>query len=157
MKYLNRLVYICLIALCSCGDESEVYSSFKDVPDEVWNWDNPSQFEFTISNNQVTYNQHINLRLTENYPKSNIYVQSQMVTPKGDTLKQLHNFLLFSKEGVSLGNKSGKLLNYSFDIAANKPLEKGTYRVTIIQHTRVFELAGVNAVGFSVSQGDPVF
>lgn len=157
MKYLTRLSLILIITFYSCGDEDAIYSSFMDIPKEVWNWDNPSQFEFNISDDKTTYNQQIDFRLTENYPKSNIYVQSQIITPKGDTLKELHNFMLFSKEGVSLGKKSGKLLNYTFGIAMNKPMAKGPYKAKIIQHTSVFELEGVNAVGFSISKGEPVF
>jgi len=157
MKYWHKLSLVVILSISSCGNDIDIYSSFKDIPSEVWNWDNPSNFEFTIIDDQVTYNQHVELRLTENYPKSNIYLQSEIVSPKGDTINKLHNFMLFSKEGVSLGSKSGKLLNYSFEIATHKPLPKGKYQVKLIQHTRVFELQGINAVGFSVSKGEPVF
>lgn len=156
MKFYHSLLII-LFTATACNNEDITYTEFKDIANETWNWDDPCIFEYEITNNKVTYNQFIDLRLTDNYPKSNIYIHAEIITPDGDTLNELFNLLLFNREGVTLGEKSGKLMNYSKKIAKNKALENGKYRVKLIQHTRVFELEGVTAVGFSLKKGDPVF
>jgi gliding motility-associated lipoprotein GldH len=159
MKFYPKslIVFFLILSANACNNEDITFTKFTDISGETWTWDDPCSFEFEITDDNITYNRYIDLRLTDNYPKSNIHIQSQTITPAGDTINTLFPLLLFNVEGVTLGKKSGKLMNYSKPIAHNERLEKGKYTVKLIQHTRVFELNGVNAVGYSIHRGDPVF
>lgn len=160
MKFYPRLfsALFCLLIFSSCGNEEVVFTEYTDIPSETWNWDNPALFEFEITDDQTTYNKFINLRLTDAYPKANIYILAELANDQGDTLEKPYNLKLFSEEGSTLGKKSGKLMNYKVPIdKSNQILKKGKYKLKFIQHTRVFELKGVNAVGFTLEKGEPVF
>jgi gliding motility-associated lipoprotein GldH len=161
MKYYKTfktaVCLICIALLSGCQDKNTITKEYTNVNAEVWNWDDPKSFKFDVLDGNHTYNQYIHLRLTDNYPKSNIYIKSYTIQGM-DTVKKLHNLLLFSAEGKSLGKRGSKFMSYRIPIVKNQKLKINTpYSITLEQHTRVFELKGVNAVGFEVEKGDPVF
>jgi len=144
--------------LIGCNAENVVHTDFDDIPQETWKWDNPVSFEFEVEDSTITYNHFINFRLTDRYAKSNIYVIRKIINPFGDTSEQLLNSILFSPEGAAKGSKSGRFINIQSPIEVNeKEAIMGKYRVILIQHTREFDLAGVNAIGYTVTKGEPVF
>ncbi len=159
MKYFLNITIALLICFGStgCGNEQITYIQYKDLPKEVWNWDDALFFEYTIEDSLFTYNGELNVRVTDDFPKSNIYIQSQTISPSGDTTHQLHNLILCSPEGVTTGKRSGKLMNCGGTVFTNRTLQNGTYKVKLTQHTRVFDLKGVNAIGLTIAKGDPVF
>lgn len=158
MKSFPKITFIAAILLFSaCTDEKEVFTKYRDINGEAWAWDSPCAFEFNIADSAYTHDFYINLRLTENYPKSNMYIQSRLITPNNDTINQLYNVLLFNNEGASLGKRTGKLFNYKEAITRNNHWENGTYQVLLTQFTREFDLNGVNAVGIDIRKGEPIF
>lgn len=161
MKYyktVNKTLFCALsILLFSCGNKNTVTKEYQNVSSEIWKWDDPKSFEYSILDGDYTYNHYVHLRLTDNYPKANIYIKSYTIAGN-DTVKKLHNLKLFSPEGNSLGDKGGKFMSYRLPIVKNKNQKiKTPYKIILEQHTRVFDLKGVNAVGFEVEKGDPVF
>ena len=158
MKFLTNSFFISFILLIfGCSNKNEVFVEYKDLPSETWKWDNPLDFEFEIKDSVYTHNFNINLRLTDAYPKSNIYIQGKWIMPSGDTINKLYNLLLFNTEGASFGEKSGKFLNYCLNINKNNNLPNGKYKITLTQFTRSFELNGINALGIGIYKGEPVF
>ena len=145
-----------IICQVGCGNDKMVYKEYQNVSGEVWRWDDLKTFEFNITSKEVTYNRYIHLRLTDNYPKANIYLKSMLIHDN-DSVKHLHNIKLFSPEGVSEGKKGSKFISYRVNLFKNQRLKAGKYKVVLEQHTRVFDLKGVNAVGYEIEKGEPVF
>lgn len=158
MKLFHKAtVFIAFIAFQQCTDPNLISKQYINVSQEVWEWDEPKTFTFEVLDAEFTYNQYLHLRLTDDYPKSNIYIKSYLIYAK-DTAIELHNLNLFSPEGKALGKRGSKFITYRLPIALNQALKKDTtYTMVLEQHTREFELSGVNAVGFEVEKGDPVF
>jgi len=161
MKYWHKIVAFSMslsLSLMACNTKNVVHTNFDDIPQETWKWDNAISFEFDIDDSTITYNHFINYRLTDRYAKANIYVIRKIINPLGDTSEQLLNSILFTPEGTAKGSKSGRFINIESPIEVNrKVVIMGKYRVILIQHTREFDLAGVNAIGYTVTKGEPVF
>ncbi len=161
MKYLNKTVIIiaAAISLFACNTDNFVHTKAIDIPGETWKWDNPITFEYEITDSNTTYNHLFQIRLTDKYAKANIYFTRKMINPNGDTLPEtLFNCQLFTEEGAVIGKKSGRFFNVETLLEKNlKTNVLGKYKVILTQHTREFELHGVNAVGYAVTKGEPVF
>lgn len=152
-------IIILLIMLSSC-DSNRVFDEYKSVPD-AWPKDSEIAFKVTPPDSTKAYNLFVNLRNTNEYKFSNLFLIVEMEYPHGKTIKDTLEYEMTKKTGELLGEglmdiKENKLWYKGYD----EPFvfeEKGEYHISIQQAMRnngdingVDNLVGITEVGFRI-------
>ena len=160
-KINNFFVIPCaLLLLVIACDSKQVYDAYQSVP-EKWHKDSLITFKLTAPDTTNAYNLHINLRNTNDYQYSNLFLIAELQYPNGKTIKDTLEYKIAAPNGELLGKgftdvKESKLWYKGYD----EPFifkESGDYIVTLQQAMRrngdvngVLELEGVTDIGFRV-------
>lgn len=160
MRQINVLLWLIALALLfiSC-DSKSVYDVYKPVPN-AWHKDSIVSFNITPPDSIKPYNLFINLRNTEAYKYSNLYLIVEMDFPHGKIIKDTLEYRMADPSGKLLGDgmtdiKENKLWYKEGVVFA----ESGDYTVKIQQAMRengkvdgVEALEGITDVGFRIEK-----
>ena len=156
----NKVLWFlaCCLLVASC-DSKRVYDVYKSVPNH-WHKDSIVSFHITPPDSIKPYNLFINLRNTEAYKYSNLYLIVEMDFPHGKIIKDTLEYRMADPTGKLLGDgitgvKENKLWYKEGVVFA----ESGDYTVKIQQAMRengkvdgVEELDGITDVGFRIEK-----
>jgi len=151
---------ICLLVLVMSCDSKQVFDEYKSVPNQ-WQKDTVIEFNFSAPDTINPYNLFVNLRNTNDYKFSNLFLIVEMDYPNGKVTKDTLEYTMAKPSGELLGEgftdvKENKLWFKGYD----KPFtfsENGEYKV-VIQHAMrangdvkgVNQLQGVTDIGFRI-------
>ncbi|MEZ4801634.1 MAG: gliding motility lipoprotein GldH [Gelidibacter sp.] len=153
------LVIILIVLLSSC-DSNRVFDEYKSVPNE-WQKDSIISFMVTPPDSIKPYNLFVNIRNTNSYKFSNLFLIVEMVYPHGKTTKDTLEYQMAKPDGQLLGEgftdiKENKLWYKGFE----EPFvfeEVGAYHINIQHAMRnngdvngVDKLEGITDVGFRI-------
>lgn len=159
-KYWMPFVVL-VISIMSC-DSKRVFDEYQSVSG-AWHKDKAIEFKLVPPDTTKTYNLFINLRNTEAYKFSNLYLIVELNYPNGKALKDTLSYAMARKDGTLLGTgfsdiKENKLW-YKGHEAPFVFEETGEYRVSIQQAMRengrvsgIDKLEGITDVGFRIEQ-----
>jgi gliding motility-associated lipoprotein GldH len=154
-----KIYIVFSLVLLSCNSKTE-FSKYQSLPNETWFLNN--KIVFNVDNTDTIFNKNVflNIRNTNNYPFSSLFLIAKIETPAKkqiiDTLeyKMADNFGNWLGSGIS-NLKENKLIykqNYHFS-------KKGNYTFTIQQATRgnndiegSMPLKGISDVGLSIEK-----
>lgn len=155
------LVLFGCFLITSC-DSNAVFDEYKSVPNQ-WNKDSIISFNFKAPDTLSTYNLYVNLRNTDAYKFSNLFLLVELNYPNGKAVKDTLEYKMAAPNGELLGTgfsdvKENKLWFRGF----KKPFkfnEEGDYTVNIQHAMRnngdvngVENLKGITDIGFRVEQ-----
>ena len=155
----NKVLFLVLVfslVMVSC-DSKRIYDDYKSVPDE-WNKDSIITFKINPPDSIKPYNLFVDLRNTNEYKYSNIFLIVEMVFPHGRTIKDTLEYRMTDPSGKFLGTglmdvKENKLW-YKEGVVFK---EAGEYTVNIQHAMRengkihgVVSLEGITDVGFRI-------
>lgn len=152
---------VLVISIMSC-DSKRVFDEYQSVLG-VWDKDNAIEFKLMPPDTTKAYNLFINLRNTDAYKFSNLYLIVEFNYPNGKTLKDTLSYAMARKDGTFLGTgfsdiKENKLWYKGHEVPFVFE-ENGEYRVSIQQAMRengrvngVDKLEGITDVGFRIEQ-----
>lgn len=152
---LLTILMFCFVAV-SC-DSKRVFDEYKTVPNG-WHKDSIVSFKIHPPDSIKPYNLFVNLRNTNQYKYSNIFLIVEMVFPHGKTLKDTLEYRMTDPSGKFLGTgltdvKENKLW-YKEHVVFQ---EAGEYTINIQQAMRengkvngVVSLKGITDVGFRI-------
>jgi gliding motility-associated lipoprotein GldH len=161
---LKNSLWVVLIScgfFCSC-DSNRVFDEYKSVPNH-WNKDSIISFNVTPPDSINDYNLFVNLRNTNEYKYSNLFLIVEMDYPNGKTLKDTLEYKMADPSGKLLGTgftdvKENKLWYKGYD----KPFvfnEIGEYKINIQHAMRqngqingIDNLEGITDIGFRIEQ-----
>lgn len=150
------IVLTSVLLVFSC-DSNQIFDEYKSVPNH-WNKDTLMSFTVTPPDSTKLYNLFINVRNTNDYKFSNLFLIAEINFPNGKTVKDTLEYQMAKPNGTLLGQgftdvKENKLWykeRVQFD-------EAGTYTVTIQHAMRnngevngVDNLEGITDVGFRI-------
>jgi len=147
------LLFGLAILACSCGVQP--IEKFDKIKDMTWKVNEPSQFTIDIKDTG-RYLALIQLRYTQNYSFSNIWVGLNEKKPDGKEEKTRFNIPLFDLSGRPFGASTGKLFDRGYpddniegkDIGLTFQFPKpGPYVLTLTQQMRPDELPGIAETG----------
>jgi gliding motility-associated lipoprotein GldH len=159
-SWLFLLIISCFF-ITSC-DSNAVYDVYKSVPNQ-WNKDSVATFNFKAPDTTSNYNLFVNLRNTDAYKFSNLFLIVELNYPNGKAVKDTLEYKMAAPNGELLGTgfsdiKENKLWYRGFE-APFKFNEEGDYIVTIQHAMRnngdvngITNLEGITDVGFRVEQ-----
>ena len=149
-----------MFVLFSACDSNRVFDEYKSVPNE-WTKDDVISFNLTPQDSIKPYNLFVNIRNTNAYKFSNLFLIVEMVYPHGKTIKDTLEYQMAKPNGELMGEgitdiKENKLWYKGYE----KPFifeEKGEYNIKIQHAMRnngevngVDNLEGITDVGFRV-------
>ncbi|WP_299363890.1 gliding motility lipoprotein GldH [Winogradskyella sp.] len=155
------LAIISLVLITSC-DSKAVYDEYKSVPNK-WHKDSIASFNFKAPDTLNNYNLYVNLRNTNEYPFSNLFLIVELNYPNGKAVIDTLEYKMAAPNGELLGSgftdlKENKLWYRGY----KSPFrfgEKGDYVVNIQHAMRkngdvkgVVKLEGITDIGFRVEQ-----
>lgn len=155
----NRLSWIFIVTglLAVSCDSNQIFDQYKSVPNQ-WHKDSLISFTVTPPDSIKLYNLFINVRSTNDYKFSNLFLITEMNFPHGKTITDTLEYRMAKPNGELLGEgftdiKENKLWykdGVKFD-------EVGDYKITIQHAMRnngqvdgVDNLEGITDVGFRV-------
>ncbi len=150
-------VIVAFITLVSC-DKNHVFDSYTTMETRGWHKDSIVSFNLPVMDSLKTYNLFFNIRNTNDYKFSNLFVITSIDFPNGkkelDTLE--YEMAKPNGEWLGVGISSIKESKLWFK-EQFKFNEKGTYKVSIKQAMRtngseygVLFLKGITDIGFRV-------
>lgn len=139
IRMKNKSIWLVLgiaLFLQSCGDSDQIFDVYKTVPDR-WGKNEAISFEVTPPDSTNTYNVFINVRNTNDYEFSNLYLIVDMNFPHGKTITDTLEYQMAAPDGKLLGTgitdvKENKLW-YKEALIFN---ESGDYKFTVQQAMR---------------------
>jgi gliding motility-associated lipoprotein GldH len=159
-KWLVLVMSSCFF-VTSC-DSNAVFDVYKSVPSQ-WNKDSVASFNFKAPDTTKNYNLYVNLRNTNDYEFSNLFLIVELNYPNGKTVKDTLEYKMAAPNGELLGTgfsdiKENKLWYKGFKDPF-KFSEEGDYIVNIQHAMRkngvvngISNLEGITDVGFRVEQ-----
>jgi gliding motility-associated lipoprotein GldH len=151
------LVVFLLFGLISCGKDV-IINEYKNMPDYGWEQRNKAVFEFESTDTTHYTNFAINLRVSGDYPFSNMYVVSHLIGPDSSVHSQRTNLILAADDGKWLGSGMGDMQSYQIQIMENRALRiPGKYTIELEQYMRMDTLPAVKDVGIRVTKGEEIF
>ncbi len=156
----NYWILLLLFVVISSCDSNQVFDEYKSVPNQ-WNKDNIISFNFIPPDSTNAYNLYVNLRNTNDYKFSNLFLIVEMNYPNGKTIKDTLEYEMAEPNGQFLGTgftdvKENKLWYKGY----KKPFifdEFGEYKINIQHAMRsngevdgVENLEGITDIGFRV-------
>ncbi len=147
-----------LLGVTSC-DSKRVFDEYKSVPNQ-WHKDSIIEFNITPPDSITPYNLFVNIRNTNDYKYSNLFLIVEMNFPNGKVVNDTLEYLMTKPNGAFLGTgfsdvKENKLW-YKEDVIFS---ETGEYKFKIQHAMRengnikgVEDLEGITDVGFRIEQ-----
>ncbi len=152
---MRVLVFCSLIFVSVSCDFARVYEQNTPVSDGIWVENAPQTFEVAITDKTKHYNLYFNLRNTNEYKYSNLYVISELKLPSKQVEKDTLQFILCDANGKWLGTNSGALVTHQILFQRNVLFpDTGTYRFTFNQAMRDASLQGITEVGLRVEKAE---
>jgi gliding motility-associated lipoprotein GldH len=159
----NSVILVVLVVSFSCisCDSNRVYDEYKPLPNK-WHKDSIVSFKINPPDSLNRYNLFVNLRNTNEYKYSNLFLIVEMVFPHGKTITDTLEYKMADPSGKFLGTgltdvKENKLW-YKEHVIFN---EAGHYKVHIQHAMRengkvngVVNLEGITDVGFRIEKTD---
>tara|TARA_B110000285_G_scaffold100230_1_gene114227 strand:- start:148 stop:618 length:471 start_codon:yes stop_codon:yes gene_type:complete len=154
---VNKYLYISVVALLlsSCGDADIVYQNGKVIENNTWNKNEGVSFEFDINDTTEFYNFYFNLRTTNLYEWSNLYMFVQIESPEEQFNIDTVEFSLANPLGEWTGISSGSIINNKILFISKKRFPSlGTYKLTFNQAMRQDDLTEVMDVGIIIKKAE---
>ncbi len=101
---MRSKVYVFIMAgiLLSGCDSNRIYDEYQSVPDS-WNKDDLKEFTLIPPDTTDPYNVFINIRNTDAYKFSNLFLITEMAFPNGKVLKDTLEYRMTNAKGEFLG------------------------------------------------------
>jgi gliding motility-associated lipoprotein GldH len=158
-KYCIVLLVILIAVSC---DSKRFFDQYKSLPNQ-WHKDSVVLFKVTPPDTINNYNLFLNVRNTNDYKYSNLYLVVELDYPNGKTLKDTLEYRMAAPDGTFLGSgftdiKENKLWYKGYE----DPFifdEAGEYQIKIQHAMRkngevfgVLNLEGITDVGFRIER-----
>lgn len=151
-----------LLVLLTC-DTNVVKSEYRSLQGGVWNKDDVLQFSFTELDTVVEHDIFINVRNSNTFPYSNLFVIASLTTPEGKVIKDTLEYTMAMPDGTWMGKGSGSIkenkLWYKENIVFPSP---GVYTIEVSHAMRkngnvsgIIGLEGITDVGIEVTKSNP--
>jgi len=150
--FFKLAIYIAAIfGTVSCSHR-EVFFEYHSFPNVEWNREDPVVFNVQIEDNSQPYDVSLEIRNSNSYPFSNIWLFVDYKAPNGQSRADTI--------GADLANVYGKwygkgLSLYNLSIPYENSIlfpDKGTYIYSIRQGMRESPLKGISDIGLKISK-----
>jgi len=122
-----------MLFLSSC-DSNRIFEENKELINNCWSSDNIIKFEVDIDSLETPTNFYINIRISEGYPYSNLFLFIKTTFPNGKMANDTLDCILADLNGKWIGSGMGDIYDNQIPFKKNVLFpEKGKY-VFELQH-----------------------
>lgn len=155
----NSLIAIAVFAISvlftSCDNEDIYYQKFVEIENTTWDMEKTIPFEFEIKDTAAIYNFFFNLRNTNDYQYSNLFIFWKIETPDGRMKTDTSQFVIAEPSGKWLGRTaSGTVIENSMLFLKKKMPVPGTYTFSFTQGMREESLKNIKDIGLKIIKTD---
>ena len=101
-------LFLASVLLISCSNSS-IFNENIEFGESGWNKDSVTTFSVNIDNTKQGYDVFINLKNTDNYQFSNLYLFTKIISTKGDIIKDTVECVIANAKGKWYGEKQSEL------------------------------------------------
>ncbi|MBI3235541.1 MAG: gliding motility lipoprotein GldH [Bacteroidetes bacterium] len=150
---MKKILYLFLFSsIISCTDD-RLFEENIFIKDQTLNTKEKLSYSFEVQDTNAHYDVFANIRITSEYPYSNMFLLVTATNPEGKAVKELVEYTLADVSGKWLGRGLGDIYDYRLLHDRLKGLEMkkpGKYTFELNQVMRVDDLKGVSALGLRV-------
>ena len=133
-----------------CTNNS-IYRQSKHIENECWHKDSVVQFVVNIADTVNYFDIYINVRNTNEYPRQNLFLFVQTISPLGISLVDTVNILLADDYGLWTGKNISRIWEKNVLLFGNVKFAKsGDYIFKINQGMRFDLLNGISDVAMNI-------
>lgn len=155
---VNKLLYnnnlykiVILIVFISSCHQNLSYEKYIPVDKGLWNSSQHFFFPVEIKDTSILYNIYVNVRNTDDYSFSNLWLNIGTKFPDNESFEKRIDLTLADSTGKWLGQSQGDLYDEQILIQQNAFFQKqGTYTFSLEQIMRQDPLPGILAIGLRV-------
>ena len=153
MKQLSILILIIAATLSGC-DQNYVFEKNVALKERQWEHNEPIQFTVEIDDTTAVYDLALNVRHTDAYPYTNLWVEITTEYPSGQTGTREEQVILGNNtRQVWLGDCMGDICDRQGKIVEGVRFsEEGEYKFTVQHIMRTDPLDHVMAVGMRLEK-----
>ncbi|MGB0429568.1 MAG: gliding motility lipoprotein GldH [Bacteroidia bacterium] len=142
-----------LLASCSAG---LLYEKYLEIDNKGWKYVEPITFEVEVDDIGKAYDIYVNLRHTNDYPYSNLWLMLYTYPPdEGDVTQQRMELKLAQPDGKWLGNGLGTNITHEIRVRQKFVFPtKGTFAFTLQHDMREQIVPAVSHVGLRVQEAE---
>ncbi|MBP2833370.1 gliding motility lipoprotein GldH [Aquimarina sp. U1-2] len=152
------LVILLSLVIIAC-DDKQVFDEYKTVSG-TWEIDEEINFTLPELDTLTQYDLYINVRNTNAYRYSNLYIISQMKFPNGKVVTDTLEYDMAAPDGEWLGTGFSDLKESKLWYKENVSFtEQGTYTISLQHAMRkngevngIYALEGITDIGFRIEQ-----
>lgn len=154
MKQMLLIPGIFLLLLTAC-DSTGLYDESRDIEGGEWDISERLAFDFDVPDTVTKYNFYFNIRNTDDYPYSNIYVFFRTTFPDGKIAVDTVEFPLADPSGRWYGKGQGDVhdCRLVFRQGVRFPVA-GKYHMEVEQAMRMEALPGVINAGIRIERAE---
>lgn len=146
------ILFLISITLLSCSNNI-AFDKSKNINDSTWNYLDTLNYYFDVEHTNKTYNVFIQLKTTNNYRYSNLFIFTKIKGPKNESLVDTVDCILANKEGKWYGKEnSNQWYNKLMFRKRIRFPEKGKYCFSFIQAMRENNLKDITNFGLIIEE-----
>jgi gliding motility-associated lipoprotein GldH len=134
-----------------------MYQKYVTIPDNIWMASQPVSFTVSVSPTDTVsyYDVFINVRNTDSYDFSNLYLFVDITNPAHVTERDTFECPLAMESGKWLGHGLGDIWDNKIRFIEDKRFGKGDYTFTFTQAMRVDKLPAIMDMGLTIEKSPP--
>ena len=152
--HLIAISTIMVFTACNTTDFFNEYQSLSDG----WKKNEPVVFDFESLDTLKTYDAYLNIRTTNEYPYSNLFVIVKMTEPEGASMMDTLQYEMANPDGSMMGSGFTDIIEHKLVWRKNISLKKqGVYTIEVNHATRKINevngdvvLNGVTEIGLQL-------
>ena len=146
------ILFVLLLGFTAC-DSKRVYEQNIDIPEYIWDKDNPVYFDVEIKDTVSLHNVYINIRNASGYAYSNLYLFLDTKYPNNSMSRDTIECILADPSGKWLGDGSGDIWDNQILFKKNVRFKQiGTYKFRYEQAMRMPKLPMMMDVGLRIEK-----
>ncbi len=145
-------ILTCMVTiLCSCN-KGVIFQKYITIPDNTWDMNSPVTYTVPIQDTVNPYNVFVNIRNSDGYDFSNLYLFIDITAPNNATERDTINCVLADNAGKWLGQGLGDIWDNKILFKYNTRFRKGDYKFKLTQAMRVDKLPEIMDVGLRIER-----
>lgn len=150
---MHKIVLLFLAIVFASCDSSQLFDENSGIVDMEWAKEDKKSFLYEVEDTLQACDFYMNIRHSEDYPFSNLYLFLRTEFPNGEAAQDTMEFILQDNDGKWKGSGAGSMRDNSILFKRNLrfPL-KGKYIFTIEQAMREDRLKGISEIGLRIEK-----
>lgn len=151
MKRILLSISLLAMGLLQSCNSGLVYEKYFEIEGKGWKYIEPITFEVEVDDISKTYDLYVNVRHTNDYPYSNLWMMMYSYPPDGEATQNRMELRLAYPDGKWIGNGLGANITHEIRVKHKFAFPmKGTYVFTLQHDMREQIVPALSHVGIRI-------